>query len=186
MRIIAGTAKGRRFDAPQGRDTRPTLDRVKEAIFGSIQFRVPGAVVLDLFSGSGNMGLEALSRGAKQAICVDVSPSCGALIAANGKKLGLAEGLTVLCQDYERAIEQLASQGIRADIAFLDPPYASGFGEKAAMTLFQKGLVAPDGIVVLEHAFAQPPVFGEGPWQVSAPRKYGVCGVTTLIWREDR
>ena len=94
MRIIAGSAKGRSFDAPQGRDTRPTLDRVKEAIFGSIQFQMPGATVLDLFSGSGNMGLEALSRGAAAAYCVDASPECAALIRQNGEKLGLTEGIS--------------------------------------------------------------------------------------------
>lgn len=185
MRIIAGSARGRSFDAPQGRDTRPTLDRVKEAIFGSIQFQVPGAVVLDLFSGSGNMGLEALSRGAAEAICVDASPTCAALIRKNGQKLGLLEGLTVRNADYRSALSDLASRKQTVDIVFLDPPYASGFAADAAERVFREGLLGPNGIVIVEHAFDQPPVLGEGPWQVARVKKYGVCGVTTLIWREQ-
>ena len=89
LRIIAGSCRGRIFEAPKGLSTRPTLDRVKEAVFGSVQFQVPGAVVLDLFSGSGNMGLEAASRGASRVVCVDHDPACAALIRRNGEKLGL-------------------------------------------------------------------------------------------------
>ena len=171
MRIIAGSAKGRRFDAPQGRDTRPTLDRVKDAIFGSIQFQVPGAT-------------EALSRGAQKAICVDLSPACASLIRSNGEKLGLTEGLQVLCADYGAALSSLSREGIQADIVFLDPPYASSFAEDAIERIFREGLLKPNGTLIAEHAFDQPPKLGEGPWQVARVKKYGACGVTTLIWRE--
>ena len=184
MRIIAGSARGRSFDAPQGRDTRPTLDRVKEAIFGSIQFQVPGAVVLDLFSGSGNMGLEALSRGAAEAICVDASCACAALIRKNGEKLGLSEGLQVQNTDYGAALSALTAQGKQADIVFLDPPYASGYAADAVQRIFREGILKRGGTVIVEHAWDQPPELGDGPWQVSRVKKYGVCGVTTLIWRE--
>ncbi len=184
MRIIAGSARGRSFDAPAGRATRPTLDRVKEAIFGSVQFQVPGATVLDLFSGSGNMGLEALSRGAAEAICVDVSPACAALIRKNCEKLGLDEGLRVLNTDFRSALSTLKEQNVQVDLAFLDPPYASGFAIEAVEMLFQEGLLRRGGTVVVEHAWDQPPRLGEGPWQVSRVKKYGACGVTTLIWRE--
>ena len=185
MRIIAGSARGRSFDAPQGRDTRPTLDRVKEAIFGSIQFQVPGATVLDLFSGSGNMGLEALSRGAAEAICVDASPVCAALIRKNGEKLGLNEGLQVQNVDYGTALTALAAQGKQVDIAFLDPPYASDFAADAVGRLFREGILCRGGTVILEHAWDQPPELGVGPWQVARVKRYGICGVTTLIWREQ-
>ena len=184
MRIIAGSAKGRSFDAPEGRDTRPTLDRVKEAIFGSIQFQVPGATVLDLFSGSGNMGLEALSRGAKEAICVDVSPSCAALIRKNGEKLGLAEGLRVLNVDYRAALSSIILEGKQADLVFLDPPYASGFAEDAVQLIFEGKLLKQNGTLIVEHAYDRPPKLGEGSWAVARVKKYGACGVTTLVWRE--
>ena len=185
MRIIAGSARGRSFDAPAGRDTRPTLDRVKEAIFGSIQFQVPGATVLDLFSGSGNMGLEALSRGAAKAICVDTSSVCAALIRKNGEKLGLSEGLQVVNTDFRTALSALQAQGQRADIVFLDPPYASGLAAVAVEILFTEGLLNRDGVVIVEHAWDQPPKLGEGPWTVSRVKKYGICGVTILSWREQ-
>ncbi len=184
LRIISGSARGRSFDAPQGRDTRPTLDRVKEAIFGSIQFQVPGAVALDLFSGSGNMGLEALSRGAAKAICVDASPVCAALIRKNGEKLGLGEGLRVLNADYRAALSSILAEGQRVDLVFLDPPYASGFAADAVERIFRDGLLNPGGTVVVEHAWDQPPQLPQGPWQVARVKKYGVCGVTTLIWRD--
>ena len=184
MRIIAGFARGRTFDAPVGRDTRPTLDRVKEAIFGSIQFQVPGATVLDLFSGSGNMGLEALSRGAAEAICVDASPACAALIRKNGEKLGLSEGLRVMNADYRAALSAMIAEGKQVDLAFLDPPYASGFSANAVRMLFQDGILRSTGTVIVEHAWDQPPELGDGPWEVSRVKKYGACGVTTLIWRE--
>ncbi len=184
MRIIAGSARGRSFDAPQGRDTRPTLDRVKEAIFGSVQFQVPGATVLDLFSGSGNMGLEALSRGASEAICVDASPVCAALIRKNGEKLGLSEGLRVQNAEYGAALSALAAQGKQVDIVFLDPPYASGFAADAVGRIFREGILRRGGVVIVEHAWDQPPALGEGPWEVTRVKKYGACGVTTLTWRE--
>ena len=184
MRIIAGSARGRSFDAPQGRDTRPTLDRVKEAIFGSIQFQVPGATILDLFSGSGNMGLEALSRGAAEAICVDVFPVCAALIRKNGEKLGLSEGLLVYNADYSAVLSTLAAQGKQVDIVFLDPPYASAYAADAVGRIFREGILRCGGTVIVEHAWNQPPELGEGPWQVSRVKRYGVCGVTTLTWRE--
>ena len=184
MRIIAGSVRGRSFDAPHGRDTRPTLDRVKEAIFGSIQFQVPGATVLDLFSGSGNMGLEALSRGAAEAICVDASPACAALIRKNGEKLGLAQGLRVMNADYRAALSSMMLEGKQADLVFLDPPYASGFAADAVEIIFREGLLRPGGALIVEHAWDQPPKLGEGPWQVSRVKRYGACGVTTLIWRE--
>ena len=184
MRIIAGSARGRTFDAPVGRDTRPTLDRVKEAIFGSIQFQVPGATVLDLFSGSGNMGLEALSRGAAEAVCVDASPACAAIIRKNGDKLGLSEGLRVVNADYRAALSAMIAQEKQVDLVFLDPPYASGFAADAVKTLFRENLLRRGGTVIVEHGFDQPPELGEGPWEVSRVKRYGTCGVTTLIWRE--
>ncbi len=185
MRIIAGSARGRSFDAPAGRDTRPTLDRVKEAIFGSIQFQVPGATVLDLFSGSGNMGLEALSRGAAEAVCVDASVACAALIRRNAEKLGLTDGLRVLNMDFRSALSAMKAQGSQVDIVFLDPPYASGFAAEAVKTLFGEALLSRSGTVIVEHAWDLPPELGEGPWEALRVKKYGACGVTTLIWREQ-
>lgn len=152
MRVIAGTARGRRFETLPGLATRPTLDRVKESVFGSLQFDLPGSSVLDLFSGSGSLAFEALSRGAAFAVCNDVSPACTALIRRNAAALHLDERLTVLQLDYRAAIERIAGMGVRFDFAFLDAPYESGFGADAAERLFRQRLMQPDGRILIEHA----------------------------------
>ena len=118
MRIIAGSAKGTRIDAPEGMDTRPTLDRVKEALFGAIQFDIPGSTVLDLFSGSGSLGLEAASRGAKRIICNDLSPVCAEMIRTNADRARLSERVAVMQMDYRAALERLGQAGEQFDFAF--------------------------------------------------------------------
>ena len=184
MRIITGTARGTKLVTLEGDNTRPTAERVKEAVFSMLQFELEGRAVLDLFAGSGQMGLEALSRGAAEAICVDASPSCAALIRRNGEKLGLAEGLQVMNADYRAALSAMIAQGKQVDLAFLDPPYASGFAADAVEILFRENLLKRGGAVIVEHAHDQPPELRDGPWEVSRVKRYGACGVTTLIWRE--
>src|SRR5205809_1190863 len=123
MRIIAGSRKGARSYAPLGRDTRPTGDRVREAAFNLIgPGRVEGATVLDLFAGSGAMGLEALSRGAAQAVFVESDRDACRAINRNLDKLGLS-GATVLCQDALTALRTDAAAGSRYDLVLVDPPY---------------------------------------------------------------
>lgn len=182
MRIIAGSARGRQFDALPGLDTRPTLDRVKEAVFGSLQFDLPGSHVLDLFSGSGNLGLEAASRGAALVVCNDQSPACAQLIRKNARDLRLHERVTVLQLDYRAAIERLAVSGARFDFAFLDPPYASGFGADAAERLFRAGLMRRGGLVLLEHAAADEPRAVPGVMRLRRTKKFGKCAVSELTF----
>ena len=183
LRIIAGSCRGRIFEAPKGLSTRPTLDRIKEAVFGSVQFQVPGAVVLDLFSGSGNMGLEAASRGASRVVCVDHDPACAALIRRNGEKLGLIPPVEVLCADYAAALTALKNKGFQADLVFLDAPYASGLSEAAAVCIFREGLLSAEGRVFLEHGFDRPLRLEPGPYVYRKTRRYGTCGITELIWQ---
>ena len=106
------------------------------------------------------------------------------MIRKNGEKLGLSEGLQVVNADFRAALSAMKMQGEQADLVFLDPPYASGFAAEAVKTLFEEDLLARGGIVIVEHAWEQPPDLGEGPWAVSRVKKYGACGVTTLTWRE--
>lgn len=180
MRIIAGTARGRQFDAPKGMDTRPTLDRVKEAVFGMFQFDIEDAAVLDLFSGSGNLGLEAASRGARIVICNDRSPVCVAQIQKNAKKLGLDQIVSVMQEDFSNCIQTLAGRKQRFDFVFLDAPYADGTAQKAAVELLQAGLLLPGGRIIIEHAPALPPDFDEKLASVVCTRRYGQCAVTIL------
>jgi 16S rRNA (guanine966-N2)-methyltransferase len=176
LRIIAGDARGRRFEAPTGIDTRPTLDRVKEAIFGAVQFDVPDAIVLDLFSGSGNLGLEALSRGARLAVLNDSSTS--ELIANNVKALGFENRARVLDFDYRKAIAYCAECGLSFDLAFIDAPYASGFGFDAVDRLFSSDVVAEHGIVILEHSSSDSFTGRQGCFAVYKTKRYGQCSVT--------
>lgn len=123
MRVITGTVRGRKLSAPEGADTRPTTDMVKEAIFSIIQFDVPGARVLDLFAGSGQMGVEALSRGAIAATFVDSAKPAIAAVRKNLEATGLTEKAKVYPMD---AKTYLLSAAERYDIALLDPPYQQG------------------------------------------------------------
>ena len=180
MRIIAGIARGRKIETPAGMDTRPTLDRVKEALFGSIQFDLPGSTVLDLFAGSGSLGLEAASRGASLVFLNDCSADCVRCIRENARVTGLSEKLRILQQDYRSAIDQLSSQGVRFDIVFLDAPYADGTAQDAAERLFRKGMLSDRGFIVLEHAHALPPHGVDGLMRIRKTKKYGICAFSIL------
>jgi len=181
LRIIAGSAKGRQIVALSGLATRPTLDRVKEAVFGSIQFDLPGSRVLDLFSGSGNLGLEAASRGAVAVVCNDASSACTQLIKTNAAAVGLADRVTVLQLDYLEAIDRLDKQNYRFDFVFLDPPYASGFAVNAAEMLFARGMVADGGLVLIEHSSSDvPPRDIAGIMRRKRTRKFGSCAVSEM------
>lgn len=180
LRVIAGTARGRRFETLPGLATRPTLDRVKESVFGSLQFDLPGSSVLDLFSGSGSLAFEALSRGAAFAVCNDVSPACTALIRRNAAALHLDERLTVLQLDYRAAIERIAGMGVRFDFAFLDAPYESGFGADAAERLFRQRLMQPDGRILIEHAAGGEIAAVPGVMRPVRTRRFGKCAVTEM------
>ncbi len=184
VRIIAGTARGRKLETLEGLETRPTLDRVKEAVFGSLQFRIPYAEVLDLFAGSGNLGLEALSRGAKRVVLNDRNPDCAAIIRRNVETLGFSESARVLNLDFEAAIDRLAAEGAQFDLAFLDPPYREGLSERAVRLLFEKKLIKPDGTVILEHASDLVPQDALGVYRIKRTKRFGKCGYSRI--EEDR
>lgn len=179
MRIIAGTARGRQILAPQGRNTRPTLGRVKESLFGILQFSLNDARILDLYAGSGNLGLEALSRGAAFAVLNDMDRNCCEIIRRNINSLGFCERVSVMQMDASAAIARLAG-GQAFDIVFLDPPYRMG-AQQALEELFRTGLVAPSGMVIVEHAWEDAP-HAAGERMICADvRKYGDSGLSFFI-----
>ena len=181
MRIIAGEARGRRFDAPDGMDTRPTLDRVKEAMFGSIQFDLPGSRVLDLFSGSGNLGLEAASRGAAFVLCNDVSAKCAAIIRENAKRVGLSDRVAVTQRDYRLLLDELAAKGASFDIVLIDAPYRDGTAQDAAERIFKsRSLLSRGGYIILEHADGLIPTALPGIMHIAWTHRYGTCCVSML------
>lgn len=175
MRIIAGSARGRQIAAPKGLATRPTLDRVRESLFGILQFSLEGARVLDLYAGSGSLGLEALSRGAAYAVFNDRDRACGDIVRKNLETLGFSERALVLELDALAAIGRLAGQAF--DLVFLDPPYRDG-AQRALAALFSQGLVAPGGRVVVEHAWQEPPEETPGLFARLDSRKYGDTGLS--------
>lgn len=145
MRVITGTAKGRRLETLTGLDTRPTVGKVKEGVFSAICFEIEGRRVVDVFAGSGQMGIEALSRGARSCLFIDRSRDAAAVIGRNLHTTGLAHAATVLCGD---ALATLARQSGPFDLAFLDPPYAAGLQLPCLELLAQK--LAPGGAVLCE------------------------------------
>jgi len=150
LKIVAGTAKGKQLLAPAGNDlTRPTSEKVREAIFGSIQFEITGSTVLDLFAGSGAWGIEALSRGAEHAVFVDKGREAVGLVRANLRSTGLAAKGEVVAADFRKAMSRLA--GRQFDFIFADPPYAAGLYEEVIAGVREYGLLREDGMLILEH-----------------------------------
>jgi len=149
MRIITGSARGTRLATLEGEATRPTAERVKEAVFSMLQFEIEGRAVLDLFAGSGQLGLEALSRGAAHATLIDASREAVDVILANAKKTHLFEKCRVSCADWAAYLRGTAGKKT-FDIVFLDPPYASGLVPQALGRLADGGLLAPGAAVVCE------------------------------------
>ena len=170
MRVIAGTAKGKQLKTPDGMLTRPTTDRVKEALFSIIHFDLPGACVLDLFGGTGQLGIEALSRGAKKAVFVESREEACKLIRENLKRTGLQDRAQVVRADY---LEYLRRCREKFDIVLLDPPYAEVFLENALKMITEIDILQSGGIIVTER-----PLGKELPWDFegytrSKDYKYG-------------
>lgn len=134
-----------------GRRTRPTADRVKEALFNIIAPHVPGARVLDLFAGSGALGIEALSRGAESALFVERSTQALAALRANLQHTRFEGSGTVVAGDVFRALPRLSRDGRQFDLIFIDPPYAQSLGARCLKAVADSDLVAPDGLAVVEH-----------------------------------
>ena len=149
MRIITGSAKGKKLVSLEGDNTRPTSERIKEAVFSSIQFDVEGRRVLDLFAGSGQMGLEALSRGAEKATFIDLSREAMEIVKQNAKITGFFDVSHFLVSDWRNYIRK-ASGREQFDLVFVDPPYAMECCADAAAHLAKSELIIPGAIVVLE------------------------------------
>jgi 16S rRNA (guanine966-N2)-methyltransferase len=155
MRVIGGERRGARLVSAQGLSIRPTTDRVRESIFSILVREVPGAVVLDLFAGTGALSIEALSRGANRATLVEQAPSSIAVIERNIATTGLTKWTTLLKGDAHAVVERLVKQQARFDLIFADPPYASGSAARLVTEAIVARLLAgPDAVLVVEHAAA--------------------------------
>lgn len=150
MRIISGSARGTKLETLSGESTRPTLDRVKEPLFSIIQNEILDSTVLDLFSGSGALGIESLSRGAKTAVFCDKNKEAIEIISKNIEKTRLNESSIVINNDYIKCLEILKSKSMKFDLIFLDPPYKTNFATNALKRILELDLLAQRGIVIIE------------------------------------
>jgi 16S rRNA (guanine(966)-N(2))-methyltransferase RsmD len=150
MRIIGGTSRGRRLSGPRrGLDVRPTADQVKEALFNILADRLAGARFLDLFAGTGNIGIEALSRGAGHVTFVESSPTAARLLRANLHRCGFARLADVRLTTVSRFLKQRREPAY--DIVFLDPPYRTQETEKVLPSLERDAIIRANGVVIVEH-----------------------------------
>ena len=151
MRIIAGQSKGRTLEPIKGRNTRPTSDKVKESIFSIIQDRIQDSMVLDLFAGTGNLGFEALSRGACRAIFIDKDIYAIRTIKKNRQTLGYQDQSEVFKNDAVRSLTELSKRDILFDIIFMDPPYRKDYEEILLSSIDSLNILHNDGIIIVEH-----------------------------------
>jgi len=179
MRIVAGEWKGRHLAIPKGRGVRPTLERVREAMFDVLQGWFPGAIVLDLCAGSGALGFEALSRGARRVRWCDSDPRCVDAIRENARRLGVTlTPKSVLAMPVLDAVRRLGKGGERFDVVFFDPPYEAGLYDETLLALSLSGSVAPGGVVAVEHAKSIRLSPSYGPLVLDRVRQYGDTYVT--------
>jgi len=179
MRVITGTARGIQLKTPDGMTTRPTTDRVKEAMFSIIQFELPGASVLDLFGGTGQLGIEALSRGAKNAVFVDAGEQACKLIRENLKRTRLEGKGSVIRSDY---LDYLCKTREQFDVILLDPPYAEVFLENALKCITEIDILRSNGIIMTER-----PLGKELPWEFEGytrSRDYKYGKILLTIYRK--
>ena len=155
MRVIGGNARGRRLKVPKGQTLRPTAARVKEALFNILPHDLSGAKALDLFAGTGNLTIEALSRGATAAILVDASAESGNAIRENVRRLDLTDRTKVLIMPVARALRLLKGQGETFDLIFLDPPYERQWIDKTLKIIAQGELLRESGVLIAEHSIRE-------------------------------
>ena len=183
MRIITGKARGTKLQTLAGEATRPTAERTKEAIFSMINFDIAGARVLDLFAGSGQLGLEALSRGATSAVFNDSSREAAAVIRANAEKTRLNDSCEILSTDWQSVLRRFAGRE-RFELSFLDPPYAGGFLPKVLTKMIEWDLLADGAVIVCESANEEDVFFGDeelkNQFNIRRVARYGAACVTIL------
>jgi 16S rRNA (guanine966-N2)-methyltransferase len=173
VRVISGTLRGRRLKAPTGMATRPTADRIRESVFnilaGSIQYRR----VLDLFAGTGALGIEAMSRGADSAVFIDQAKSALAVIRQNIRDLGLDDQTRIIHWDIRKNLNCLSSDPLSFDLVFMDPPYETNTVSPALTALVSSGALAPGALVVIEHSAREPIPHPVGTLALADQRRFG-------------
>ena len=188
MRIISGRARGTKLVTLDGMQTRPTAERTKEAIFSMIRFELEGRTVLDLFSGSGQLGLEAVSCGAASAVLCDKERAAVSVITKNVEKTRLQEECTVICTNYAECIRRMAQLGRRFDLVFLDPPYATTLIRDALTMLIIEDIIKPTTLIICEGdkpmVLEDDSVLSE-TFEIVKQNRYGIAFVTILTPKKE-
>ncbi len=178
MRIVAGIAKNRKIKSKKGNSTRPTMERVKEAIYSILEPYIDQSCFLDLFSGTGNMALEAVSRGSKRAVMIEDDVEALRIIIENVNSLGFEDRCRAYKNDVFRAIEILSKKGEKFDIIFMDPPYKQELCTRVIKLISKKGILAEGGIIVAEHHFKEDLADEVGEFKKIDERDYGGKQIT--------
>lgn len=184
MRVIAGAAKGHNLQTIEGLATRPTTDRIKETLFNIIAFDLPECSFLDLFSGSGAIGIEALSRGASETVFVEDAAECQKVITANLQHTKLQDRARLMKTDVFSALDKLAAEGRKFDIIFMDPPYESGLYEPVLEKIIQQGLLKKEGYLITERS-SQIPLTPPAGMMVLREKAYKTTILTFLCLEEE-
>lgn len=173
MRVISGTLRGRRLIAPPGMATRPTTDRIRESLFNILAGSIQDRRVLDLFAGTGALGIEAISRGAASAVFVDQARAALAAIRRNIRDLGLDTRTRIIHWDVRKNLNCLASDPQAFDLVFMDPPYETHAVAPALRALISSGAMAPDSRVIIEHSAREPVHHPMGTLALVDQRRFG-------------
>jgi len=183
MRIITGKARGLKLTTPKDYNVRPTADRVKESLFNILAGRISASKVLDAFAGTGNLGLEAWSRGAEQVVFIDENINSLKLVNTNVAKAHAEKEVKIIKGNALNIIETLGKKGERFDIIFSDPPYDKGLNEKIYKKLLDNPILKPGGILVLEHSAGEDPTTYIRVTEKIRTQKYGDTGISLIIWK---
>nr|WP_314278524.1 16S rRNA (guanine(966)-N(2))-methyltransferase RsmD [uncultured Peptostreptococcus sp.] len=184
MRVISGSARGLKLNTPSDDKIRPTTDRVKESMFNIIQDLVYDSQVLDLFAGSGALGIEALSRGANRVVFSDKSPDSIKIVKSNIEKVKLSNKSLVLNYDFKRCLSKMGSENQKFDLVFVDPPYYKGLFEEVLATIRDNDILNKDGVVILEHD-ANTKIGHVDGLEVYKEKKYGITMLTFYCLEDD-
>lgn len=184
VRVISGSARGLKLNTPGDDRVRPTTDRVKESMFNIVQDWVYDSQVLDLFAGSGALGIEALSRGASQAVFCDNSLDSIKIIKSNIEKARVADRSQIVSGDFKRCLRDMGTKNQSFDMIFVDPPYYKGLFEEVLDTIKACKILKKDGIVIVEHDAKRPIGQVEG-LEVYKEKKYGITMLTFYCLEDD-
>ncbi|MCD8090926.1 MAG: 16S rRNA (guanine(966)-N(2))-methyltransferase RsmD [Clostridiales bacterium] len=184
MRIISGSKRGFKLKAPKGMNTRPTTDKIKESLFNILAPVLSECMFLDIFAGSGAIGIEALSRGARQAVFIDKNREALQVIKDNLSKTGFEGSSLVFGQDFRSALKQINAKGLKFDVIFMDPPYNSEFIENILDEIKNLGILDNEGIVVVEQAKDEPEIIKEG-FKVYRVKDYGKTTKISFLTLEE-